>query len=448
VPIYDEIPHRKAHLVDPEVEKLKRQINMLQIRERQREEDQRATEEVTRRNRDEEERARRRERKKKEQEKLRRQEENERKKGLEAKLRSTNQDFEEGDSKKKLEKEVRAAMEYMSARKASREIAGRKEDSPSDGVDDAEHILLAIKQFVEQRLQRQERLGIEERSVGTNYESRRGKRLEIAPFEPRVDIVTRTQIEDIVIDVLQRVGVRAKIQDTASAWEKSMTFSGRLGQDNRSTRSAKSANYESRHDDELEVRPRSVNRSSFESRQSNPMTPDSQGQFSDRTAVDTSNRYQPIEIDKGSIQLRNPPGPREEFTRKPALRVKTSAPLNDNFPEINDHSAEDEYQSAKKYEHISYTTQNVAGGNETTRRRLEKESKRRRWRETVVEDTDELEEQNMFPRRSGQYSGKPPHGSRRHRVGNPPPSVPDAPQGEGSPKLARHKASVATDVED
>lgn len=417
-PLYDEIPHRVAHVADTEVDKLKRQIRKLEMRDRQREDEKRAEEQdIRRRKRDEDERTKRREKRRKEQERMRRAESQSRRE-TEAKTRSkrspVDQEFDDGVYEKKKEKEVRAAMEYMAAGRAGREISGRRQSLQDNGIDDEEHILLAIKEFIEQRLQHQERLGLEEKSVGTNFESRRGNRLEVVPFEPRVD-VTRAQIEDIVVDVLQRVGVR-QIQNMTSAWDKSTALSGERRQDNKSTRSHKSSSYESHHNGELEVRLK-PHHGGDESEQLNPRTPGSQVQFSDHTVVDT--RYQPLDIDRDSVRLRKPPGARNDLERQaeknaPPLRVKTPAALNnDSQATYDDQSAEDEYQPTKKHHNRGHIAQKNAAGKEITRRRPEKESKQRRQREVVGSDTDDSAD--MFIRRPSKYSGKPLRESRRHR---------------------------------
>jgi hypothetical protein len=460
VPLYDEMPYRQAHVVDPKVERLERQLRNMEIREREREEQQRE-EEAIRRRQDAEERALRRERKRiKEQEKLILQTEVQRRE-MEARIIAQRQPVDQGIhdeiSGKKIEKEVRAAMEYIAAGRPNRETAGRRDGLQDAEIEDTGDILVAIKEFVEQRLQRQERLGFEERSmksarsarsVGTHFESRRGNRLEIVPYEREVDTVTRTQIEDIVIDVLQRVGVRGQIQETASAWDKSTFLSGRQGQDNRSPTPLRSPKYEHdpRYGAELETRPGPGRQVSYENRQSDPMTPDSQGQFSGQTAVDTRSQYRRMDMD-GDIRLRKPPGPRNEPERKresnpPTLRVRTVAPPNDYFQDLHDQSAEEEYRPVDKRN----GNQN-GGGNDMIRRRTEKEPKRRRRRDPIVPETDD-ESDDMYPRRPGPYAGKPPRGSRQHRVGIPPPTVPDAPRGESNSKSALHKASVVTDAEE
>ncbi|CZR66295.1 uncharacterized protein PAC_16196 [Phialocephala subalpina] len=490
VPLYDGIPralqsvNRKAHLIDPEVENLKRQIDKLEIRDRRREEKRREKEEAARRKRDEEERAKLRERRRREQEELKRQAESQSRRGMEPKTRPkrrpVDQEFDDEIPKGRLEKEVRAAMEYIAAGRSDGEIARRKDGIQDNRIDDMEHMLLAIKQFVEQRLQRQERPSLEERSVGTSLEGRRRNRLEVVPFEPGVDIITRAQIEHIVLDVLQRVGVGGQIQETAFAWDKSTVLSARPGQENRSATPPRPPNsaYGPRYNGELEARAGSQRHSSYESRQSDPITPDSQGQSSSHTAVNNSDQYSPLEIKEDFVRLRKPPGPRNGFERRNNMRaspprVNTSAPADDYFPKEHDQAARgDGYRPANNHrgesrnefgtstrldENGGPTTPTAAMGNGMTRRRSEMEPRRRKWRDTVVSDTDdrgylsadESEEKDMFPRRSAQYSGKPPHGSRWHRVGGiRPPIVPDAPQGEESPKWAGRQATVVTDVDE
>ncbi|KAF8854612.1 hypothetical protein BDZ45DRAFT_728662 [Acephala macrosclerotiorum] len=496
MPLYDGIPrplqpvNRKAHLVDPEVENLKRQIDKLEIRDRRREEKWKGKEEAARRKQDEEERAKRRERRRREQEKLKHQAESQSRREMEPKTRRkrgpVDQEFDDEFAtddeiyKKKIEKEVRAAMEYMAAGQSDGEIARKKEGIQDNRIDDTEHMLLAIKQFVEQRLQRQKRPSLEERSVGTSLEGRRRNRLEVVPFEPRVDIVTRTQIEHIVLDVLQRVGVTGQIQETAFAWDKSTLLSARSGQENRSATSPRPPNsaYEPRYNGGLEARAGSQRRGSYESRQSDPITPGSQGQSSSHTAVDNSDQYSASEIKEDFVRLRKPPGPRNGFERSNNMRaspprVNTSDPVEDCFPKDHDQAARgDGYRPANNRrgepwnefgtstrldENGRHTTPTAAMGNGMRRRRSEMEPRRRKRRDTVVSDTDdgeylsadESEEKDMFPRRSAQYSGKPPHGNRRHRMGGiRPPIVPDAPQGESNRKRAGRQANVVTDVDE
>lgn len=361
------------------------------------------------------------------------------------------------------------AVESMSRieRQGGNDVLGEKRR-----VDETESILLEVVQLVEERLPQQERRALEERSMGSN----RSRRMEITKREPenvpgQVDVVLRSQIEDIVLDVLARLKVRQRVEETAYASE-TLTGLARQVQDVSAMRSPKRIDtalndqrFEGWHDNNYDGR--------------EPLTPGSQGQSSP-TAVDHRDQYPNGSASRESFVLLRSSDPGTNSGRiqhaRPHLKRVVSRPpaIKSAHGQPGRTFAEDNYRSpvyssqnaTRATKNASDRREDQGGGNAEPvgnlgRGMLDIAPRRnaRNLDATIVNpayndlsSSDESDAEVRLPLRSTRYALVAPqdgrHNCRREDNTLAPPSVPDAPSAESRPNRRSRRLQVTTDVED
>jgi hypothetical protein len=447
--------------VENEVENLKRELSIIKMENRARQQEERERPREKQRLRVgeyfrklDEEAAKRKEGRGKNHERLKRQAEIQARAEVDQKLQprrdTRGQKMRSETGKKQVEDDVRDAMDYIAAGRQMEENFRTQEERRGG---DTERMLLEIVEFVEGRLRRPDIRRWQEELVRGSLEGPSRGRLEAAQREfvqNKIDSAMRSQIEDVVVDVLQRLRAKGEIQEVDFVSNKSTPASARQGQDDRqpppSSKPANSALDEHESAGEGQRHPRKGKGKEPAPPNGNPGL-----QSSSHTTVNHSDRNSPSESNGPVSRPQRSPAPkrgpdrehssgqsRPQQPRAPpdGNRASKSVPTLDNTEEQFSRSAGDgghrfaansqrgdsrnRPSGARSNERRRHSVQTLGMGRGRTRGRPETDTKRRRRWDTPVPTPDDTEYtssdepncKDLFPTRSTRYAFIGPSGSR------------------------------------
>jgi hypothetical protein len=442
-------PMNSPYHIEHEVEKVKRDLNTVKMKQqmarRQQEERQRVE-------RKQVEAAERRETSRRDYEKLQRHMERQVKAELDKKLQ-LKRDVRDRETRY----DSRELVEYQAAGRQIEDSWRMREDRTGGETD---QLLLEFAEFVEDKLRRQDGRRSHEGSVKGSLNGPGRSRLEVAPrelFQNRPDEVFRGQGEDVVIDLLQRLKVEREMQETDFASDRPMCPSVGHGQGDRLSLPP-APHYV------LEGYPVSEGQ-----RRTQDWQPDKYGgslglqSSSSHTAVNSSDQYSPSESSQFAGRPQRSPTSGHGHDRKQNSRkshplesraprdgkwARTSAPGLDDSPEqVSRNAGDDGYPfPANAQRDESWNRPNggrfgerrgqpgAAPNTEHGRKRGKSDSqaKRRGRRDPMSHaadhggySSDESDNQDLFPSRPSPYTFTPNRRDLDDII--PPPVAPDPP---------------------